>query len=453
MAISSAGIGSNLDVNGLVSQLMAIERKPLNVLDQRKSQLNSEISAYGRLKSDLAALQSAIGALKDAADFQVFKATPASDGYFTASADATALAGNHSITVTQLAQAQKLVSAAFADTNTTPVGEGTLTLSNGTDSFSVTIDSSNNTLAGIANAINSATGNFGVSATLLNDGSGYRLVLSPRDTGAAKAITVAVNDTGDGNNTDNLGLSRLSYVPGAQNLTQTVAAQDAILTVDGLAGITSASNTVTGVIQGVTLNLKATGSTTLTVAVDTEAIKGKVNDFISAYNKLVSDMDELHRKGGTLEGRNTVLTIRSQILGVFNASVNLTGNDFNYLSQIGISIQKDGKLALNASDFDAAVTGKLDSVIRLFTDATQGFGQRLYTELGNLLQTNGVLDAATQGLNANISEIERRKDQLSVRLDRMEQRLRAQFAALDAMLGSMQQTSSQLMRALSSLPR
>ncbi|MEO1765703.1 flagellar filament capping protein FliD [Thiobacter aerophilum] len=453
MAISSAGIGSNLDVNGLVSQLMAIERRPLNVLDQKKSLLTSEISAYGKLKSDLAALQSAIGALKDRTDFQVFKAIPATDVYFTATADATALPGTHSITVTQLAQAQKLVSGAFADTNTTQVGLGTLTLSNGTNSFTVTIDSSNNTLAGIANAINSATGNFGVSATLLNDGTGYRLVLSPNDTGAAKAITVAVTDTGDGNNTDNLGLSRLSYVAGGQNLTQTVAAQDAVLTVDGLTGITSASNSVSGVIQGVTLNLKAVGSTQLTVAVDRDAITAKVNDFINAYNKLVSDMDELHQKGGTLEAQNTVLTIQSQILGVFNASVNLPGNDFNYLAQIGISLQKDGKLALNSADFNAAVSNKLDSVINLLTDNTQGFAQRLFTQLDNLLQTNGVLDATTQSLNASISDIEQRKAQLQVRLDAMEQRLRAQFAALDAMLGSMQQTSSQLLRALSSLPR
>jgi flagellar hook-associated protein 2 len=452
MAISSAGIGSNLDVNGLVSQLMAIERRPLNVLDQRKSQLQAEISAYGRLKSSLAALQSAIANLKDTTDFQVFKATPASDAYFTATADSTALVGSHSITVVQLAQAQKLVSGAFADTGTTAVGEGSLTISNGSSSFTVTIDSSNHTLAGIANAINSAAGNFGVSATILNDGSGFRLVLSPNETGSAKAITVAVADN-DGNNTDNAGLSRLSYVTGAQNLTQTVAAQDAILTVDGLSGITSASNTVTGVIQGVTLKLKAAGSSELSVAVDTDAITGRVNDFISAYNKLVKDMDELHKKGGTLEASNTVLTIGAQLQGVFNTAINLPGNDFNYLAQIGISIQKDGTLALNGSDFNAALTNKLDKVIALFTDPGQGFAQRLYTELDNLLQTNGVLDAATQGLNATISDIEARKDQLSVRLDRMEQRLRAQFAALDAMLGSMQQASTMLMRQLSQLSR
>ncbi len=451
MAISSAGLGSNIDVNGLVSQLMAIERRPLEVLSRKQSLLNSEISAYGRLKSALASLQSAVANLKDAGDFQVFKATPANDAYLTATADGTAIAGVHAITVSQLAQAQKLVSSAFADTGTTQVGTGTLTFSNGSNSFSVAIDASNNTLAGIANAINSATDNFGVSATILNDGSGYRLVLSPRETGTAKAITVSVSGDGDGSNTDNAGLSRLSYVSGAYNLTQTQAAQDAVLTVDGLAGITSSSNTVTGVIQGVTLKLKATGSTDLDVATDTAAITQKVNDFISAYNKLVSEMDDLHKKGGALEARNTVLTIRSQVASVFNTAITLTGVNYNYLSQIGVSFQKDGKLALDDSTFKGALEGRFNDVVSLFTDATQGFSQRLYTELGNLLQSDGVLDAATDSLDAQIRDLDLRKDQLQARLDRMEQRLRTQFAALDALVGSLQQTSVTLTRQLSQL--
>jgi flagellar hook-associated protein 2 len=400
------------------------------------------------LKSSLAALQSAVAKLRYPSDFQVFKATPADDAYFTASADASALAGSHSITVSQLAQAQKLVSAPFADTNTTTVGTGTLTISKGTESFSVTIDASNGTLSGIANAINSATGNVGVSATILNDGSGYRLVLSPRETGVANAITVSVADD-DGTNGDNAGLSRLSYVGGAQNLTQTQAAQDAVLTVDGLSGITSASNTVTGVIQGVTLKLKAVGSTTLDVATDTAAITQKVKDFVDAYNKVVADIEDLHKKGGVLEAQNTVLTVQSQILSVFNTAMNISGVNYSYLSQLGISLQKDGRLALDGSTFDAALQGKLNDVVAVFTDTSQGFANRLYGELGSLLGTSGVLDATESSLKAQVRDLDTRKDQMQARLDRMETRLRAQFAALDALVGSMQQTSTALMRALS----
>jgi flagellar hook-associated protein 2 len=451
MAISSAGLGSSIDVASLVSQLMSIERRPLDLLNRKQDLFNAELSAYGRLKSSVSALQSAIGALKDADDFKVYKATPADDTYFTATADSTAIAGSHSVTVGQLAQAQKLVSAfspAVTDTDTTTIGTGTLTFSNGTDTFAVSIDSSNNTLDGIVNAVNSATDNFGVSATILNDGTGYRLVFSPNDTGTANAITVAVTDTGDLNNTDNLGLSRLSYVGGGQNLTQTLAAQNATLTVDGLTGITSASNTVTDVIQGVTLNLKAAGASNVQVAVDADALTSKANEFVTAYNKLVSDMGELHKKGGALESRNTVLTLQTQISAVFNTTISLTGNDYNYLAQIGISIQKDGKLSLNSSEFQAAVTGNLNDVIGLLTDDTQGFGQRLYTELGYLLQSDGVLDAATDGLSASIADLDLRKDQVQARLDRVEVRLRTQFAALDSLLGSLQQTSSALVRQL-----
>jgi flagellar hook-associated protein 2 len=323
-----------------------------------------------------------------------------------------------------------------------------LTFTNGTDSFSVTVDATNNTLDGIVNAVNSATDNFGMSATILNDGSGYRLVFSPNETGTANAITVSVTDTGDGINTDNAGLSRLSYVGGAQNLTQTQPAQNATLTVDGLVGITSASNTVTGVIQGVTLNLKDAGSSELKVGVDADALTARANEFVTAYNRLISDIADLHRKGGALESRNTVLTVQSQIASVFNTSISLTGNDYSYLAQIGISLQKDGKLSLNSSEFQAAVTGNLNDVIGLLTDETQGFGQRLYSELGNLLQSDGVLDAATDGLAASIADIDLRKDQMQARLDRVELRLRSQFAALDSLLGSMQQTSAALLRQL-----
>lgn len=448
MAISAAGVGSNIDVNGIVSQLMALERRPLDMLNQKKSGYNSELSAYGKLKSDLAALQSAIGKMRYGTGFQVFTATPADTTIFSATADSTAIAGTHSVTVGQLAQAQKLVTTGFADTGTTQLGTGTLAISNGTDSFSVSIDSTNNTLSGIANAINSASGNFGVSATILNDGTGYRLVLSPNDTGASKAITVGVTDTGDGNNTDNAGLSRLSYTSGAYNLTQTQAAQDATLTVDGLTGITSPSNTVTGVIQGVTLSLKNTGSTTVQVAVDNATLTANANGFVTAYNNLVKDITSLHQKGGALEGENTVLTLQSQITGVFNTAISLPGNGYSAISQVGFSIQKDGTLSLDSTAFDAALSGHLNDVVGLFTDTTQGFAQRLYGQLDSLLQTNGVLDAATQGINNNIADINTRVDQMQTRLDAVQQRLQSQFAALDALIGSMKQTSNALLAQL-----
>src|SRR4030065_2714016 len=231
MAISSAGIGSNIDVNSLVSQLMAIERRPLDLLNQRKSLYDAELPAFGKTSSDLAAFQSAVSALKNADDFKVYKATAADTDYVTASADSGASVTNHSLTITQLAKAQKLVSTTFADTSVVTVGTGRLTVANGASSFNVTIDSTNNTLDGIVNAINSASSNFGVAASIINTGTGYRLLFSPNETGTAYAVTISVTDTGDSNNTDASGLSRLYYSGGGQ-LTQTQAAQNAIITVD-----------------------------------------------------------------------------------------------------------------------------------------------------------------------------------------------------------------------------
>ena len=448
MAISAPGIGSNIDVNGIVSQLMALERQPLNTLTQRKALYSNELSAYGQISSDLSGFQSAASALKNTSSFNAFTAVAADATLLTASANSTASATNHSITVTQLAQSQKLFSAAFADSTITTLGTGSLTFNNGNGAtpFVVTIDASNNTLSGIANAVNSATGNFGVSASIVNDGTGNRLLFSPNSTGTANAITVAVVDTGDGNNTDNFGLSRLSYTGTANNLTQTQAAQNAILTVDGLAGISKASNTISDVIQGVTLNLLKGGgaSTTLNVAVDTTTITSNATNIVTAYNKLIKDIKTLHQKGGTLEADNTVLNIQAQLLSVFNTPAAISGNAYNYLAQVGLSLQKDGTLALDTGIFQNALSSKLNDVTKLFTDSTQGYMQRFYTQAAQLLQPNGLIDAQNQGLNSQISGVGVQIDQMQTRLTLTEARLRKQYSALDAMLGTMSQLSTLL---------
>ncbi len=449
MAISSAGLGSNIDVNSLVSQLLALERRPLDRLNQRKTQYNAELSSFGKISSDLSGFQSAVSALKTADSFKVFTATAADTTYLTSSADSTASAGSHSITITQLAKAQKLFSAAFADTTTTTIGTGSLTIANGASSFAVTIDSSNNTLDGIVSAVNAASSNFGVSASIVNDGTGYRLLFSPNNTGTAYAVTVAVTDTGDGINTDTNGLSRLSYTGGGLNLSQTQAAQNAIITVDGLTGINSASNTVTNVIQGVTLNLKKElVSTTLDVAVDTDTITANATAVVTAYNKLVTNITDLHKKGGQLEADNTLLTIQSQLVGIFNTKATISGNAYSYLAEVGIALQSNGTLAINSADFKSALSGHLNDVVKLFTDTDEGFAQRFYSETTKLLQADGVIDAKNDGIASQISSLDTRIDQFSTRLTLIEARLRRQFSALDSLLGTLSSTSSLLSRQL-----
>jgi flagellar hook-associated protein 2 len=227
MGITAPGIGSNLDVNTIVSQLMAVEQRPLTVLNQKESGYQTKLSAYGTLKGALSAFQSAMQGLSDPGRFQAIKATVADDSILTASSNGNgkAMAGTYSIEVQQLAQQQKIRSSGF-DSTSTVVGSGTLTIQYGTydsnqNTFTlnsgkaaetITIDPSNNTLSGMRDAINSA--NVGVSATIINDGTSNRLVLTTKDSGAANSIKISVSDD-DNTNLDTSGLSQLSFDPTA----------------------------------------------------------------------------------------------------------------------------------------------------------------------------------------------------------------------------------------------
>lgn len=448
MGISAPGVGTGLDINSIINQLMSLEKRPLGALEQTKSRHNAQLSAYGTLKSNVAAFQTAAAAIKNTSSFSLFKATSSDTAILSASAGSEAVAGPHAITVTQLARSQKLASAPFADFDTTALGTGTITLSNGTSSFSLAIDGTNNTLDGIKTAINSASDNFGVSASILNDGTGFRLVVSPTDTGTSKAITLSVDDTGDGNSTDNAGLSRFSYTPGANNLTQTQTPLDAVMTVDGITGITKPSNTVTDVIQGVTLNLKAVGTTNLNVERDKEELTKKVQAFVDAYNTLAGSIADLRKKGGTLEADSAALSVENQLRAVFNTPASISGTNYKYLAEVGLSFGSGGKLSLNATELDAAMGSRFNDVVKLFTHDTEGFAQRLHARASEMLQTDGLIESRRDGINKNIRLVETRIEQMNVRLQSTERRLRAQFSALDSLLGSLQQTSNFLTNQL-----
>lgn len=433
MAITAPGIGSGLDVNSIVSQLMAIERQPLDALNQSQSQYNAQLSAYGKIKSDLAAFQSAAQAMQYSTSFSLFSATPSNTSVLTATASSNALPGTHSITVNSLAKPQiQVATTGFADTNTTAVGTvgDTLTFTTGTNTFTVTLNSTNNTLQGLQNAINSATGNYGVTASILNDGTtnGNRLVITANSSGTANAVTLS------------------GTLATSLSFSTTQAATDANLTVDGVTGITKSSNTISDVLQGVTLNLQSTGTSNVTVQTDNAAVTSLANNFVSTYNALQKDISSLHSKGGTLEADNTILTINSVLDNVFNTGT--SSGVYNYLSQIGISLQKDGTLALDSATFNSALTSHYSDVVNLFTNTTDGFANRFNTALNSLLQTNGIVTAATDGINANLTMLQDRIDQMQTRLDQTQQSLMAQYSALDAMLGTMQSSANFLMSQL-----
>ncbi|KIO48055.1 flagellar filament capping protein FliD [Nitrosospira sp. NpAV] len=391
MGISAPGVGSNLDVNGIVSQLMAVERQPLALLAKRESDYQAKLSAYGTLKSALASFQTVMEGMADGSKFQALTANPADTSVLTATANASAKAvpGSYSIEVEQLAQQQKIRSEGFANT-ASMVGSGTLTIQygnydSGTNSFTlngakpaqtVTIDPSNNTLAGVRDAINTA--NIGVSATIINDGSSNRLVLTSKDTGAASSIKITVADD-DGANLDAAGLSRLAFDPVAaagtgKNLTEVQAAQDAKLEIDGIT-ISKGSNTITDAIEGVTLNLLKSNlntPTTLAVARDGTGVKAAVEAFVKSYNSINQTLADLSsynaaaKRGGILQGDSAALSIQTHIRATLSAAVGGTGSGIDSLSQIGVAFQKDGSLALDPTKLQKALDNGFDGIAGLF---------------------------------------------------------------------------------------
>jgi flagellar hook-associated protein 2 len=392
-AISSPGIGSGLNVNSIVSQLMSVEQQPLTQLQTQATGYQADLTAWGTVQSGISSLQTAVQALDNPSQFQSLSATVGDTSQLSASINASgaqAVAGSYSLTVNNLAQSQKLISSGFSSTGSV-VGSGTLTFEFGTynstantftpntssNAASVTIGSGNDTLQGIVNAVNAA--NVGVTATVVNDGSanGNHIVFTSNSTGTSNSLRIQVADD-DGNNTDTSGLSQLAYDPTAavgsgQNLSQTQAAADASITIDGIA-ITSASNTVNNAIQGVTLNLtKADPSspTTLSVATDDSGISTALNNFVTAYNGLNTTMAQLTAynsstsTAGLLLGDPTADALEERLRSVMSQS--LPSGALSTLEQVGLGFNSDGSLSLNSTMLNSAVQSNAGDFAGLFS--------------------------------------------------------------------------------------
>ncbi len=417
--LSSAGVGSGLNVSSLVSGLMTAAQAPINAINTQIAGYQSEISAYGQLSAAVYSFQTALGGLTSASSFQANAGTPTNTAVLSAATDSTALAGNYNIDVSQLATSQALV-ATGQTSATAAIGTGASTritfqfgsitggtLSNGSYSGasfaqsaanpggSVTITASNNSLQGIAGAINAA--GIGVNASVINDGSGtpYRLSLTSSKTGAASAMKISV--TGDPTLQTLLG----EDPAGTQNLIQTQTAQDANLTVNGLA-VTNASNTINQVIKGTTLTLTGTGSTGLSIAQDTKTITSNVQAFVTAYNTLDSTINTLTAAGassataGPLAGQYSALQVQNQLRqSLNNVMVDATGNKAT-LADVGITFQKDGSLALDTTKLNTVMTSNPAEIGSLF--AQNGVPS---DSLVNFVSAGTAAQAGTYNLNVS----------------------------------------------------
>ena len=390
MAISSPGVGSKLDVNSIVTQLMGIESRPLAQLNTREISFQAKLSAFGSIRSALSQFQGAMSSLSFASRFEGATATSSDTAAVSASATARAPAGSYAVEVSALAQNQRLVAAGQATTTAT-IGTGTLTFDFGTisgGSFdaqagqysgaafasagsgvrTVTIASGSGSLGGIRDAINAA--GIGVTASIVNDGgaSPFRLVLSSDRTGAANAMKITVD--GDAALASLLGQDPAS----TQNLAQTAAARNAELTINGVA-VTKPTNLVSDALEGVTLTLSKTnvGSpSTVSVTRDSGKAVAAAETFVKAYNDLDKTLEDLSaynagtRTGAVLNGDPAVRSLQNQLRAVFSQPLGGAGSDLRSLSDIGMAFQRDGSLLLDATKMNRVMAANPGRIAGLF---------------------------------------------------------------------------------------
>lgn len=447
-SISAAGVGSGLDIQNLVSQLVQAERAPAEGrLQREESAARAQISAFGALRSALSSLGGALRALKPATALDARRATSSDAAVVTASAGAGAAAASFQVEVVSLASAQRLSSAAYAS-SATAIGTGTLTLDSGDNTFSVAIGSGNNTLAGIRDAINAASGNTSITASVLNTTEGARLVLTARATGAANAITVT-RSGGDG------GLDALVYDPGTlTNLVQRAPAADAVARIDGF-NFNSPTNTLSGAVEGVSFNLLAAapGSVkTVSVARDTDAARKSVEAFLSAYNTVVGSIsaatryDAATKTASSLTGDALPRALAGEMRRVAGSTVE-SNTTIRTLADAGITTSVSGSLSLDAAKFARALERNPAEVAALIT-GDNGLAARLDAVVQRMAAAGGAIDGRTRGLDERLRGVADRREALEVRMQALEARYRKQFTALDGLVAQLRTTSDFLARQL-----
>lgn len=411
--ITATGLGSGLDISGLVDQLVAAERAGSDLqLSRQQSRYNAKFSALGSLKSALSTFQSSLSSINTLSNYSKNTATSSDKSVLTVSANSDAIANVYSMEVSQLASSHGLASGTFADTDETAVGTGSLTIrfgntdyDAGTDTYNsftlnadksaatIDIDSSNNTLEGIMTAINDA--DIGVSASIVNDGSGFRLLMRSQDTGEANSLEIAVSDD-DGNDTDGSGLSQLAFNASATHMEQTAAAEDAQFSINGLA-VSNATNSVDSAIPGVSMTLKKVSESpvTLTVGQDTGAVTNSIKNFVAGYNKFVSTANALSAYDAendvpsALVGDFTLRSIEGQVDRILRSTPEGFSGAIGTLAELGISTSSSGTLEFDESRFMEVWEESPDDVMKMFA----AYG----TPSDENISFNGASDATVTG--------------------------------------------------------
>lgn len=470
-SISSAGIGSGLDVNTIVTQLMALESRPLTLLQQQESSLNTQLSAIGTLQSRMSALRDAANALTSLTLWNQMRASSTNTAAVTASTASGAAAGNYSVQVQQLAGVQNIVSGAFA-TSESLLSEGTLTIELGTwtgeptptgftaksgsTPVAVTIGPEDTSLEAIRDKINAA--GAGVTATIINDANGARLSIRSDETGAENGFRITAAETSDDGNAAT-GLSALGYTAqSASPMSRTLTAINAKATINGIS-VESASNKLEGVADGLTLTLLQTTTSAVDVAVtaDTDAVRKSIETFVSAFNDVanyIRDQTKYNadsKVAGTLQGDRMVTGLQSQLRDLVNQDSSASGT-WARLSEIGISFSATGTLTISASKLDDAM-GDLGELRKLLAadgadGASSGFIDRFKDFATSVLGVEGAFENRNSSLKAQIESNQDSQERMEQRLSQTEARLLRQYQALDTMMANLTGTSDYLSQQL-----
>ncbi|MFO1293248.1 MAG: flagellar filament capping protein FliD [Rubrivivax sp.] len=469
-AITSLGIGSGIDLNAMVTQLVAVERQPLKKMQQAASAMQTQLSALGRMQSLLSALQDAGDVLSKPTLWS--GSTPSSSDAATVSASGTsAPVGSYAVAVQSLASGQTLAStSAFASAGDA-VGSGRLTIElgswdSGATAFTaksgaaaVAIDvTAGDTLQTLRDKINAS--GAGVTASLITDAGGVRLALNSSSTGAVNGFRISARDD-DGNNIDAAGLSRIAYDPlaGAVSMQRAQAASDAHATVNGIA-VTSTTNQLSGVVDGLTFQLQKVSATPVSVSVasNTAAVQAAVKSFADAFNALAKNIadqtkyDPATKIAAPLQGDAPVLTLLNRLRGIVNIPSSASSL-FPTLSSLGLEMQRDGTLSVNQGKLDAAVANlpelkKALANLDLAAPAANGFARRASQLASDVLGTSGSLALEQDGLRKQLQRNSDAQDALNRHADAYQQRLVQQFTAMDTQVAKMQALGSYVTQQL-----
>lgn len=424
--ITAAGVGSGIDVESIITSLMELERQPIEALNSRRQTLDVEISAMGLIRSSMTDLATSARLLGDDTRFGPFQASSTDEDVFTATATGGSSAEFHSVEVLSLAQNHRVASGLYASSEAS-ITTGTMSFSSGENTFEITVDGTNNTLTGLRDAINDAAENTSVSASILNVDGGSRLVLNAKEGGTSNAITVG-------------GSNSIS-----SNLTEITEALDAELIVDGFA-VTNPSNSVSDVIEGVTLDLKAIGTSDVQTQRDTESLRESLDAFVTNYNNFRTELDRL--SANQLQGDQLSRTAEAAIRNIFTQNIELAnGENVNPLD-LGFTFDRYGVLSIDETRLENAQADGMESFIEAFATTDTGFSAKIEDAIERFTSVDGIISGRQKGLENRQGAIDSRVEQMDYRLESTEARYRRQFTIMDQLVTQLQSTSSYLVNQL-----